>query len=63
LNFKLFIIFTLSIFTVACGVKTAPSAPKNTALPSIPQSYEFKLDHDQTKESPEENDDLEQKDN
>ncbi|MBG60186.1 MAG: hypothetical protein CME67_06300 [Halobacteriovoraceae bacterium] len=57
------IILVSLILSSACGVKTAPSAPANTALPSIPQSYEFKLDKQYINDSEENNDDLEQKKN
>lgn len=28
--------------TAACGLKKAPTAPKNSGLPSIPNSYMYK---------------------
>ncbi len=63
LNFKIIIPLILSIFLSACGVKTAPSAPKGTALPSIPEGYKFKLPKSDTTKEDKEKDDLEQKDN
>jgi hypothetical protein len=30
--------------TAACGLKKAPRAPKNSALPSVPQMYMYKND-------------------
>ncbi|MCO4755605.1 MAG: hypothetical protein KC478_14080 [Bacteriovoracaceae bacterium] len=62
MNSKNTLVFALLIFLSSCGVKTSPSAPKNTALPSIPEGYMFKFKKAQTIQEDEEKDDLEQKD-